>query len=162
MAIEKLSKDILRQHKGVSFTGISALFFMHDGQGRLFLNKRSKHSRDEHGRWAPGAGGVKHGQTIEANMLRELKEEFATTSMKTDFLGYFDAFRTTPDGQPTHWLAMCFAVQVDPVTVCINEPENFEDSGWFTLDTLPTPLHSQFDTFFEKLKPQLEAVLYYK
>lgn len=147
MSFKKLTAAELRLHKGVSFTGITTVFFCHDGNGRLFLAKRSKNSRDEHGRWDSGGGGLKHGEAIEENLKREVREEYDAEPLKCDFIGYMDCFRETPDGTPTHWLAMYFAVLVDPNEVKINEPEMFDDSGWFTLDKLPKPLHSQFDNF---------------
>jgi len=147
MAFTKLSPMEIRKHKGISFTGITTVFFCHDGNGRVFLAKRSQNARDEHGRWAPGAGGQKHGETIENTVRRELKEEFAADPLRIDFLGYFDVLRELPDGTPTNWLAMTFAVQVDPMHIRISEPEMFDEHGWFSLDQLPTPLHSQFDTF---------------
>ena len=150
MTFKKLSPETLREHKGKSFTGITTVFFCHDGNGNLFLTKRSKKTRDEHGRWDPGGGGLKHGQSIEQNMLREVKEEYNVDPIETEFIGYFDAFRNAPDGEPTHWLAMCFAVKVDRSKVKINEPEMVDDSGWFTLDKLPEPLHSQFENFMTK------------
>lgn len=142
--MDKLSEDVLRAHKGISFVGVSTCFFVYDSNGRFFMGKRSQKARDEQGRWELGGGGLKFGQAAEANMLRELKEEYNATALKTDFLGYQDVFRTLPDGTKTHWLALRFAVLVDPIEVKINEPEMFDDSGWFTFDNLPSPLHSQF------------------
>lgn len=144
----KLTQKELRQHNGVSFPGITVVFLCHDGNGNLFLTKRSNKTRDEHGRWDPGGGGVEHGQSIEENLLREVKEEYDATPLRTDFIGYFDAFRLSPEGHDTHWLAMCFAVHVDPNDVKINEPEKVDDHGWFPLDNLPSPMHSQFEKFF--------------
>jgi len=71
---KKLTPEELRKHKGVSFTGITTVFLCHDGKGNLLLGKRSKNTRDEHGRWDVGAGGLKHGQTVEENLKREIKE----------------------------------------------------------------------------------------
>jgi 8-oxo-dGTP diphosphatase len=159
MTFTKLTPEELRQHKGVSFTGITTVFFCHDGQGKLFLTKRSKNTRDEHGKWDPGGGGLKHGQAIEDNLRRELKEEYNVEALKLDFLGYFDAFRETPGGMPTHWLAMCFAVHIDPAQVKINEPEMVDDYGWFALDNLPSPLHSQFSFMMKKHGSKLKQVM---
>lgn len=160
MAFTKLSPTEIRQHKGVSFTGISAIFFCYNDKGQVFLAKRSQNSRDEHGRWAPGAGGHKHGEKIEETVRRELREEFGTEPSKDiQFLGYFDVFRELPDGTPTNWVAMTFAVRVDPASVRISEPEMFDDSGWFSLDELPTPLHSQFDTFLGLYGDALKAAM---
>ncbi len=159
MSFTKLTPDELRKHKGTSFTGITTVFFCHDGNGKLFLTKRSKNTRDEHGRWDPGAGGLKHGQTVEGNIRRELKEEYDAEAIKIDFIGYRDVFRALPDGTPTHWLAMDFAVKVNPETIRINEPLLVDDQGWFTLDNLPSPLHSQFDLFMSKHGESLRKIL---
>lgn len=142
-----MTPEELRRHKGISFTGITTVFLCHDGQGNLFLTKRSKNTRDEHGRWDPGGGGLKHGQSVEDSLRREVMEEYGVEALETKFIGYFDAFRKSLDGLPTHWLAMCFAVQVDPSQVQIKEPEMVDDQGWFTLDKLPSPMHSQFEKF---------------
>ncbi len=148
MAYTKMTPEELRRHKGISFVGVTTAFICYDTSGRIFMAKRSKNARDEHGRWDCGAGGLKHGQSVEENMRRELMEEYGVEPIKTTFIGYFDAFRTNKDGQKTHWLAMPFAVLVDPAKVRICEPDMFEDSGWFRLDALPEPLHSQWPTIF--------------
>lgn len=159
MAFEKLSPEILRRHKGVSFTGITTAFFCYDDQGRIFLSKRSKNARDEHGRWDAGEGGLKHGQAIEQNMRRELKEEYNVEPLKVDFIGYMDMFRKTAEGIDNHWLAMDFAVKVDPAKIKINEPDMVDGSGWFTLDNLPSPMHSQMDAFMAKHGEQLRKII---
>ncbi len=147
MPINKLPPEDIRKHKGVSFTGITTVFWCYDSSCRLFLAKRSQNARDEHGRWDPGAGGLKHGNTLEENVRRELKEEYDVEPLRIDFIGYRDVFRQLDDGTPTHWLAMDFAAKVEPHKVKINEPDTFDDHGWFALEALPDPLHSQFDTF---------------
>lgn len=159
MAVKKLSPKELRAHKGVSFPGITTAFLCHDGQGKLFLARRSKNTRDEHGRWDVGAGGLKLGQSLEANLRRELKEEYDADAKRIDFLGYLDAFRTGTDGQPTHWLAMFFIVLVDPKQVKINEPDMIDEAGWFSLDELPSPMHSQFPAFYKKFGDQLRVII---
>ncbi|MGI9027696.1 MAG: NUDIX domain-containing protein [Candidatus Saccharimonadales bacterium] len=157
--MQTLSEEILRLHKGVSFVGVTTCFFTYDAEGRFFMGKRSQNTRDEQGRWEIGGGGLKFGQTAEANMLRELKEEYNATAIKSELLGYRDVFRELPDGTKTHWVGLDFAVLVDPAEVKINETEMCDDSGWFTRDTLPSPLHSQQAPFFEKYKAQLDQTL---
>ena len=146
--VKKLSPTTLRRHKGVSFTGITTPFICYDDQGRIFMAKRSSSSRDEHGRWDCGAGGLKHGQTVEENVRRELMEEYGVIPLKIDFIGYFDVFRTLSDGTPTHWLALSHAVKVNHDQVTIMEEDMFDDSGWFDLNNLPIPLHSAFESVF--------------
>ncbi len=159
MSFQKLSKEEIRKHKGTSYTGITTVFFCHDGKGNLFLTKRSNKTRDEHGRWDPGAGGLKHGQAIEENLHREIMEEYGVVPQTSEFIGYYDAFRSLPDGTPTHWLAMCFAVRVDPLKIKINETEMVENFGWFSLDDLPSPMHTQFEMFMAKYGDTFKHVL---
>lgn len=159
MTFKKLSPTEIRQHKGISFTGITAVFFCYNDKGQVFLAKRSQNARDEQGRWAPGAGGQKHGETIESTVRRELKEEFAANPLSIEFLGYFDVLRELSDGTMTNWLAMTFAVKVDPASIRINEPDMFDEHGWFSLDRLPYPLHSQFDTFLRLYGDKLKRII---
>lgn len=123
------------------------------------MGKRSQNARDEHGRWDPGAGGLKHGQSVEQSMLREIKEEYGTKPISYSFLGYFDSFRQTDDGQPTHWVALCFAALVDADSIKINEPDMIDEIGWFSLDNLPTPMHSQFPNFMNRFGKQIKILL---
>lgn len=148
--IKKLTPQQLRRHKGVSFTGVTTVFVCHDGKGKMLLAKRGQNARDENGRWDAGAGGLKHGQTVVGNLKRELLEEYCVEPIKLDFLGYSDIFRQTDDGQPTHWLGMYFVVLVDPASVKIGEPDMIDEIGWFELDNLPRPLHSEFDNFMNR------------
>ena len=90
MAIKKLSAEELRTHKGVSFPGITTVFICHDGNGRIFLTRRSQNTRDEHGRWDVGGGGLKHGQSLEQNLRREVKEEYNVDPLQVDFVGYVE------------------------------------------------------------------------
>lgn len=156
---DKLTADVLRQHKGISFVGITTCFFCHDGKGNFVLAKRSKNSRDEHGRWEVGGGGLKAGLTTEDNVRREVKEEYGANALKVDFLGYRDIFRNLDDGTPTHWVGLDFAVLVKRQQVKNNEPDMFDDIGWYTLDNLPTPLHSQGPTFFKKYDNRIREIL---
>jgi 8-oxo-dGTP diphosphatase len=154
---QRLPDDVVRRHKGTSFTGVGTIFLCHDGNGRFFMAKRSAKSRDEQGRWDIGGGGLKFGQTARDNALREIQEEYGATVKSIEFIGYRDAFRRLDDGTPTHWLAMDFVARVDPTTVGICEPESFDDSGWFTLSSLPSPMHSQLETvYFNKYREQLK------
>jgi hypothetical protein len=65
-----------------------------------------------------------------------------------NFLTVYDAFREI-DAQPTHWIAVVYAVAVDPKTVSIGEPDKIEELGWFNDAELPSPLHSQFQKSYQ-------------
>lgn len=156
---EKLPADLIRQHKGISFTGVATTFLCHDGQGNIFFAKRSQRARDEQGRWDIGGGGLKWGVTAIDNVKREIEEEYSATPLSIEFLGYRDVFRTLNDGTPTHWVGLDYLVRLDREAVKINEPDMFDDSGWFSLDNLPSPLHSQFPSLLDKYRTIIEQTL---
>ncbi|MFA9288729.1 MAG: NUDIX domain-containing protein [Weeksellaceae bacterium] len=134
---------------GVDHIGISVVYCCHDGKGKILLAKRTDSCRDEHNRWDIGGGGVDFGETIEAALRREIKEEYNAEVLKFEFLGYRDVFREV-DGVKTHWLPLDFKVLIDPATVHNNEPDKHSELRWSTKDTLPDPLHSQLPFFLEK------------
>ncbi len=140
--------------KGEDYTGITVVHFCHDGKGNFLLNKRSKQCRDEHGCWDPGGGGLEFGDTVEDTLRKELKEEYCTDAVEYEFLGFRDVHRIH-GGRKTHWIALDFKVLVDRTKVKNGEPHKFDEIGWFTLKTLPRPLHSQSLTFLEKYKEKL-------
>lgn len=159
MSILKLSPQELRKHKGVSFVGVGTVFFCHDGKGKFLMSKRSKNCRDEQGRWEIAGGGLKWGSTAEENIKREVKEEFGAIASQIKFMGYRDVFRRLEDGTPTHWLMLDYAVKVNPRQVRLNEPDQCDEIGWFTLDEQPKPQHSQHTTFMKKYHRQIKTIL---
>lgn len=159
MPAPSISTDMLRAHKGISFVGVTTCFICHDGKGSIFMAKRSQLARDEQGRWDIGGGGLDWGLTAEDNVRKEVEEEYAAVPTHVEFLGYRDVFRQLASREKTHWLALDFAVQIPREDAKINEPDKFDDSGWFTLDTLPAPLHSQILKTFSLYNDKLRTIL---
>jgi 8-oxo-dGTP diphosphatase len=119
---------------------VSCVFICHDGAGDILLARRSAGARDEPGTWDTGAGALEFGETFEAAVTREVKEEYATEPREIDLLGVRNVVRAEP---PSHWVAVVFAVLVDRDAVAIGEPHKFDELGWFRPGALPSPLHSQ-------------------
>ena len=140
--------------KGEDYIGVAVVYLCHDGEGNFLFNKKSKNCRDEHGMWDPGGGGVEFGDTIEETLRKEIKEEYCTDVLNYEFLGYRDVHRIN-NGKKTHWLALDFKVLIDKNKVANGEPDKFDAIEWFTLDKLPSPLHSQFMTLFNSHKDRL-------
>jgi 8-oxo-dGTP diphosphatase len=133
---------------------VSCVFLCHDGAGSFLLARRGAGARDEPGTWDCGAGALEFGETFEAAVTREVAEEYTTTPRAIDLLGVRNVVRADP---PSHWVAIIFAVEVDRASVSIGEPNKFDELGWFTLDALPSPLHSQLPATLELLDhPQLD------
>ncbi len=141
--------------KGIDYPGVTVVYFCHDGQGHFVLNKRGVNCRDEQGTWDPGGGGIELGHTVEGTIRKEVREEYGTEVLAFEFLGYRDIHRRH-QGQATHWIALDFKVLVNRDQVKNGEPHKFDDVQWFTLKTLPSPLHSQFPGFIEKYHSHLD------
>jgi ADP-ribose pyrophosphatase len=134
--------------RGVDHIGVTVNFLIHDGKGRLLLQKRSQNTRDEQGRWDIGGGAVEFGETLEAALLRELNEEYGVVPKKYDQTWIGTALREN-NGKLTHWVYINFKVLVDPDEVRIGEPDKIDEIGWFTEENLPSPLHSMFPIALE-------------
>jgi len=118
------------------------------------MAKRSQNARDEKGMWDIGGGGVEFGETVEQTLKKEIKEEYNADVLSFEVLGFRDVHRDH-EGKPTHWIALDFKVLVNPIGVKINEPHKFDDLGWFRIENLPKPNHSQFPEFLEKYRDKL-------
>ncbi|WP_430781972.1 NUDIX domain-containing protein [Actinoplanes sp. G11-F43] len=119
---------------------VSCVFVCHDDDGRILLARRSEQARDEPGAWDCGAGALEFGETFEAAVTREVGEEYAATPLEIRQLGVRNVLREDP---PSHWVAVVFAVRVDPAVVRIGEPHKFDELAWFAPGEMPEPLHSQ-------------------
>jgi len=132
---------------GKDYIGVGTCAICHDGQGNVFLNKRSRACRDEWGRWDNSGGQVEFGETPDECMLRELREEYGCSPIKWQKGEWVNAIRNN-DGALSHWLILTYLVQIDPRQARNNEPTKFEQVGWFPLDHLPDNMHSQFEEDF--------------
>lgn len=143
--------------KGIDAIGLTVAFACHDGQGNYLLAKRGVNCRDEHGTWDFGSGGVEIGDSIVDTLTKEIKEEYCADVIEHQFLGYRDIFREQ-NGVKTHWLALEFKVRIDREQARNGEPHKLEEIGWFALDELPFPLHSQLPAFIEQNREILGVV----
>lgn len=140
---------------GLDHIGVCIVFFCHDGKGNVVMAKRSQNARDEKGRWDIGGGGLDFGMPVLDCLKKEVREEYDTEVIDAIFLGFRDVHRELY-GRPTHWIALDYKVLVKPEGVKLNEPHKFDGLGWFRLDSLPEPMHSQLPLFLEKYKEALQ------
>lgn len=126
--------------KGVDYPGIGVCFICHDGKGNILMHRRTDKCRDNHWCWDCGGGGVKHGERLEDALVREVKEEYATKPLAYEFLGFRELFES-PEFGKVHWLMFDYKVLVDPEQVSLGEPEKADKLGWYTFNSLPSPLH---------------------
>ena len=145
---ELQKKDKIR---GLDHIGVNCVFWCHDAAGRVLMSKRSKNCRDEQEKWDVGAGAMEFGETFEETVRREIQEEYGATPLAIEYITTRNVLREH-NGHRTHWIKNLHWVLVDPAQVTNKEPEKIEKMGWFTLDALPQPLHSQIVIEVEIIK----------
>lgn len=141
--------------KGVDFIGVTCVFYCHDNQGRLLMHKRSKNCRDEQGNWDVGGGSLEFGEEFEQGVKREIMEEYCCEVKKLKYIQTINVIRQN-NGTQTHWIALLFTALVDPKSVKIGEPDAMDEIGWFTEDSLPSPLHSKFLNHYDVVKKHIK------
>lgn len=127
--------------RGVDYIGVTCVFFCYDGRGRLLMQKRSRHCRDEKGRWDCGSGSVEFGETPEQTVRREVKEEYGVMPKNLKLCGVTTVLRKN-GVQRTHWVAFVFSVVVDPEKVKLGDPRKIDKIKWFDQRKLPKLMHS--------------------
>lgn len=137
--------------KGLDYPGIAVVYICHDGKGNFLFNKRGENCRDEKGKWDCGGGSIDLHMSVEDTLHKEIKEEFCADVLNFEFMGYRSVHREH-EGEKTHWVTVDFKVLVDPTQVKNGEPHKFDDIGWFSLDKVPSPVHSEVPGFLEKYK----------
>lgn len=151
----KSSRNVMEKNeqlkRGVDYIGVNCVFWCHDSEGKILMHKRSNKCRDEHGRWDCGSGSMEFGETFEDTVRREVMEEYGVEPLKIEYITTGNVLREH-DGHTTHWVKNLHWVLVDPSQVKNMEPEKMEEIGWFSLDDLPTPLHSQITIEVEIIK----------
>lgn len=147
----QVAEDVEDLRRGIDYTGVTVVSVIHDGKGKICLMKRGPKARDERGRWDVCGGALEFDESIDEGIQREVKEELCVETIDIDFMVVYSAHREH-EGVRTHWIALVHAVQVDPQRVKIGEPHKISEIGWFGLDDLPSPLHSQFAKSLEAAK----------
>ncbi len=140
---------------GIDYPAISVCFLCYDGNGNFVLSFRNENCRDERNKWDNGGGKLEFGDTIEATLKQEIKQEYCADILEQEFLGYRDAIREE-EGVRKHWVTLDFLVLVDPSQIGNGEPEKFNEVRWFKPNELPREIHSQTPKFLEKYKEVLD------
>ncbi len=154
--IKLLSNRVIKgknMKKGIDYIGVTVVFFCHDGKGNFLLHKRSQNCRDEQGCWDCGGGAMKFGETFEQAVRREVEEEYCTHIKDLRFIETSNILREQ-NGFETHWIALIFAVEIDCSHIKNGDTEKIDEMSWFTLDSLPKPLHSKLPETLNLMKKE--------
>ena len=124
--------------KAVDYIGVSAGAMIFNDKGELFLSKRSQNCKNERGHWETPGGSVEYGETLEQAARREIKEEYG---VDIDIFEQLPAADHLIPADKQHWVATTFLAHIkNGQRPKIMEPDKCDAIGWFSLDSLPTPL----------------------
>lgn len=124
--------------KGIDYIGVAAGAMIFNGDGKLFLARRSQTVKNERGCWETPGGSVKFGETLESAVRREMMEEYG---VEIEILRPFPAADHLIPDEGQHWVAVTYLAKMKPgSSPKIMEPEKCDEIGWFALGELPAPL----------------------
>ncbi|MFH0864125.1 MAG: NUDIX domain-containing protein [Candidatus Gottesmanbacteria bacterium] len=124
--------------KGIDYIGVSVGALIFNKKGEIFLTKRSKNTKNEHGCWEAPGGGVEFGETLQDAIKREIKEEYGVDII---LLKQLPAQNHLLPKESQHWVPTSFIAKIkNGQTPKIMEPEKCDNLGWFPLNKLPRPL----------------------
>lgn len=122
---------------GKDYIGVGVGALIVDEAGRVFLTQRGPQSKNEHGTWECPGGSVEYGETLEAGLRREMREEFdveIAVGRRVDLVDHI----LPQDGQ--HWVSPTYECRIVSGEPRIMEPEKCSAMGWFRLDDVPDNL----------------------
>jgi len=122
---------------GIDYIGVSAGAFIINSKGEILLSKRSKNTRNEHGKWEAPGGQVHFGETREQAIKREIREELG---IEIEIIRVLNVADEILKKDKQHWLPTTFLVKIKRGKPKIMEPEKCDEIGWFSLNKIPRNL----------------------
>ena len=129
-----------------------------DRKGRLFLQKRSPSRESWPCRWDSAVGGhVVYGESLEAALMRESKEELGFTAFNPVSLGCF-VFKGTTECEQVHLFAAVGSFNLHPHNAEVSE------GRWWEMQEIEDNLGKSvftpnFEEDFGRVRHSLEALL---
>ncbi len=127
-----------------------AMIFNEDG--KVFMNKRWKESRNEVWKWEFPWGWIDFWETCEDAIIREVKEEF---DMDIEIVELLNIANHIIPEEKQHWLSPCFIAKHIWWIPKIMEEEKCEEIKWvhtdeIDYDSLSIAAKISYDSYFKK------------
>ncbi|NMC36118.1 NUDIX hydrolase [Candidatus Beckwithbacteria bacterium] len=123
---------------GLDYIGVSVGALIFNDKNQILLTKRSQQAKNERGCWEAPGGAVHFGETLEAAIRREMKEELG---VEIEILKQHPAKDHLLPKEKQHWVPSVFEAKIKSgQTPRILEPDKCDDIAWFDLNKLPSPL----------------------
>jgi len=127
-----------------------------DDQGRLLLNKRAAS-----GQWGLVGGYADVGYSAAEVAIKEAKEEVGLDIEVTQLIALGDGLQSEKNPIPQYGVML--AARVVGSKEMSFHPREVSDAGWFTLDTLPSPIvhdDSSIALAFEAIEGRLQQAVF--
>ena len=137
---------------GVDYIGVGVGAAIFNSERKIFLMLRGAKAKNERGKWDCPGGAVEFGETFEASLKREVREEHNVDIEVIELLGICDHIISE---EKQHWVAPTYICKIVKGEPEILEPEKCDEIGWFALDEaeqLPLTLTTSRDIQLLKKK----------
>lgn len=118
---------------GKDYVGVGVGAAIYNDEEKLFLAERGPKAKNEAGKWEFPGGSVEFGETLEAALTREIREEYGFTIEVIELLHVVDHL-IPEEGQ--HWVSPTFICKYKTGTPQILEPEKCSQIGWFSIEEI--------------------------
>ena len=129
---------------GIDFIGVFVAGICFDRDGNFLMGKRGGEARDRHGEWEFPGGGVELGETYEAALVREIREECGTEPSNIERIEVIEFLE-----RGMHYYGFYCVADIDRDAVNIAEPV-YDEFGWFTFDTIPSTVNQHYINLLQK------------
>jgi len=119
--------------KGKDYIGVGVGAIIFNDEGRVFLNKRGKNSRNESGKWEFPGGGVRFGERLADALKREIREEF---DIEIELLEQLITEDHIIEDEGQHWVSPTFIAKHISGVPKIMEPDKCEAFKWIELSEI--------------------------
>jgi len=120
--------------KGIDYIGVGTGAIIVNTEGKLFLAKRGRESRNERYKWEFPGGSVEFGEHLQDALIREIREEYGVVIQIDQLLDVVD--HIIPQ-EHQHWISPTFLCRVANGIPHIMEPHKCDAIGWFGLHEIP-------------------------
>lgn len=123
---------------GIDYIGVGCGCLIINDKNEVLLVKRAQKCETNQGIWTRPGGSIKFGETVEAALKREIREELGVDIEIIRFSDYSDDMRYE-NGIKKHYIALGFIARIKAGEIKNLDPEN-EEIKWFHLDKMPENL----------------------
>jgi len=116
---------------GIDYIGVGVGAVIINDNNEILLTLRGKKAKNEKGTWEIPGGAIEFGETLEAGLIREVKEEL---DIEIDVLKLIQVCDHLIPTEKQHWVAPSYLCKIVKGKPTIMEPEKCDKIDWFSLE----------------------------